>query len=277
MSDDANISAYFERIGFAGSIAPNLQTLQVLTSSHVAAIPFENLTPLLDQPVRLDQKSLEQKLLYDRRGGYCYEQNLLMMRMLRSLGYEVRPLGARVLWGRSPDAITPRTHLVLGVDLSGSTWVVDVGFGGPTPTAPLRLRAGTEQETPHEVFRFTGEDPALRLEIKAGEEEWLPLYRLDLSEQHEVDFAAPNWFASTHPDSPFRTRLSAARAEKGRRLTLRNTTFTTRATGAEPEIRELTSLAEVKEVLSGPFGISLPAAENLDAALDRVLTFPKAG
>jgi N-hydroxyarylamine O-acetyltransferase len=275
MSDDANISAYFERVGFAGSIAPNLQTLQLLAAAHPAAIPFENLNPLLDRPVRLDQKSLEQKLLHERRGGYCFEQNLLFMRMLRSLGYEVRPIAARVLWGRPADAITPRSHMALAVDLGGATWLCDVGFGGTTPTAPLRLRSGAEQETPHDTFRILGEDPALRLEIRVAEDDWRPLYRFDLSEQHEVDFAAPNWFAATHPDSIFRTGLTAARAEKARRLTLHDTTFTTRPVGGESEKRELTSVAEVKEVLAGSFGISLPAADNLDAALDRVLSFPK--
>ena len=44
---DVNLNAYFERVGFAGSIAPNLTTLEALHSLHPAAIPFENLDPLL--------------------------------------------------------------------------------------------------------------------------------------------------------------------------------------------------------------------------------------
>ena len=71
MSGDPNIDAYFERIGFAGSIAPSLQTLEALQALHPAAIPFENLDPLMGVPVRLDLKNLEQKLLFEKRGGYC--------------------------------------------------------------------------------------------------------------------------------------------------------------------------------------------------------------
>lgn len=274
MSDDANLNAYLDRVGFAGSIAPNLETLRTLHAAHPAAIPFENLSPLLDLPVRLDQKSLEQKLIHERRGGYCYEHNLLFMRVLRTLGYEVKGLAARVLWGRPPDAITPRNHMLINVDIGGSSYIVDVGFGGLTPTAPLRLRAGVEQQTPHETFRITGEEPDFRVEAQIGEE-WRPLYRFDLAEHYELDYAAPNWYLSTYPESPFRNMLMVNRAEKGRRLSLRNADFTTRPTGGEAETRKLTSVAELREVLGGPFGIALPPTERLDPMLERILALPE--
>jgi N-hydroxyarylamine O-acetyltransferase len=270
MSEDINLNAYFERIGFAGSIAPNLQTLQALHAAHPVAIPFENLNPLMGQPVRLDQRSLEQKLVHERRGGYCFEHNLLFMGVLRTLGYEVKPLAARVLWNHPADAITMRSHMLLSVDIGGASYYADVGFGGLTMTAPLRNRVGVEQETPHEEMRLSGEDPALMVEANLGGE-WQPLFRFDLSDQYEIDFIAPNWYASTHPDSIFRTGLMAARAGKDRRLSLRNTTFTIRPLEGEAETQVLGSLAELKEVLSGPFRIALPPAELLDPALERVL------
>lgn len=271
MAEEANLNAYFERIGFVGSIAPTLQTLQALHAAHPAAIPFENLDPLMDVPVRLDARSIEQKLIHERRGGYCYEHNLLFMRVLRTLGFEVKGLGARVLWGREPDAITPETHMLMAVEISGATYIADVGFGGATLTAPLRLRTGTEQETPHETFRIVGEEPVYRVEMQTGPETWVPLYRFGPGERYEVDYAVGNWFASTHPDSRFRTTLVAGRAEKGRRLSLRDGEFAVRPVGGEAETRQLTSVEELREVLAGPFGIALPASERLDPALARVL------
>jgi N-hydroxyarylamine O-acetyltransferase len=131
--------------------------------------------------------------------------------VLRTLEFDVRPLAARVLWNASPETIPPRSHMILAVDIGGTTYIADVGFGGLTLTAPLRLRAGIEQETPHELFRITGEDPDLRVEAKIGED-WRPLFRFDLSEQYEVDYAAPTWYLSTNPGSAFRTTLMAARA-----------------------------------------------------------------
>ena len=113
MSDDANIDAYFERIGFAGSIAPTLTTLEQLHALHPAAIAFENLDPLLGIPVRLELRNLEQKLLFEKRGGFCFEQNLLFKAMLEDLGYTVTALAARVHWNRPEDEEQPLSHMAL--------------------------------------------------------------------------------------------------------------------------------------------------------------------
>ncbi len=159
VADEANIDAYFERIGFAGSIAPSLDTLSQLHQLHPAVIPFENLDPLLGAPVRLELANLQQKLLFDHRGGYCLEHNLLFKAVLASLDFEVKVHAARVLWN-DPDNTADPSHLVLTVTIAAATYLVDVGFGGLTLTAPMRLRAEVEQPTPHEVFRLVGGDPA---------------------------------------------------------------------------------------------------------------------
>src|SRR5690606_6183767 len=114
-------------------------TLAAIHVAHPAAMPFENLDPFLGRAVALDLATLEAKLIHGRRGGYCYEQNLLLMQVLRALGFRVGGLAARVLWNRPKDALTPRTHMLLRIDLDGRTWLADVGFGGLTQTAPLLL------------------------------------------------------------------------------------------------------------------------------------------
>jgi N-hydroxyarylamine O-acetyltransferase len=269
LSEEANIDAYFERIGFAGSIAPTLTTLEQLHVLHPAAIPFENLDPLLHNPVRLELSNLQQKLLFERRGGYCVEQNLLFKAVLETLGFSVRGLGARVLWGHKEGEERPLSHMVLAVDIGGSTYVADVGFGGLTLTGPLRLRADVEQQTPHELFRLLGGDPAWRLEARIGEE-WRVLYSFDLEEKDFDDYQAMNDLTSSSPR--FRDNLFAARSERGRRLALSNSRFNIHVPGAPTETRTLQSVGELREVLSGPFGISLPQTDRLDAALERVLT-----
>lgn len=266
MSEQANLPAYFERIGFAGSIAPNLQTLQALHELHPAAIPFENLDPLLGRPVLLDQPSLETKLLREKRGGYCFEHNLLFARMLRELEYSVRGHAARVLWGRPEGAVQPRTHMILTLEINGVPYLADVGFGGLTLTSPLRLRPGLEQETPHEKFRLAGEEPVLRLEALIGED-WRPVYEFDMSEWVDADFEAPNYFLSTHASSRFRQHLVVARSEKGRRVTLTDTALAIHPTGGESEKHVLSDVEGLRAVLSETFGIALPPAEALDPVL----------
>jgi N-hydroxyarylamine O-acetyltransferase len=268
MSQKVNLNAYFERIGFAGSIAPTLATLELIHALHPAAIPFENLNPLLGLPVNLDLASIEKKLLSEKRGGYCYEHNLLLMAVLRELDFSVRGLAARVLWS-DPTAIDrPPTHMLLAVEIGGVTHIADVGFGGLTLTTPLKLRAEIEQSTPHETFRLTGGDPAWVLEAKIGEE-WKALYIFDTTEKTAEDYAATNLILST--DSPFTRELRVALSPSGKRLALRNNRFTTHMAGEPSESRLLTSLAEMREVLSGAFGIQLPAAELLDPKLEEIL------
>lgn len=268
MSSDASIDAYFQRINFAGSIAPTLSTLEQLHVLHTAAIPFENLTPLMRLPVRLELRNLEQKLLFEKRGGYCIEHNLLFKAMLEDLGFPVQAHGARVLWGHPEDSERPVSHLVLTVDVGGVTYLADTGFGGLTLTAPLRLRAEREQETPHETFRLLGGEPEWRVEAKIGEE-WRALYTFEESEVTIEAVTEMNDRASV--DSLIRDNILAALSLCGRRHTLKNLRLNTRVTDGETESRRLADLAEVKEVLTGTFGITLPPAEKLDPALEVIV------
>lgn len=268
MSQKVNLNAYFERIGFAGSIAPTLATLELIHALHPAAIPFENLNPLLGLPVNLDLNSIEKKLLSEKRGGYCYEHNLLLLAVLRELDFSVRGLAARVLWSDPTATDRPPTHMLLAVDIGGATYIADTGFGGLTLTAPLKLKSETEQATPHETFRLTGGAPDWTLEARLGEA-WKPLYIFDTTERSAEDYAASNLILST--DSPFTRELRVALSPSGRRLALRNNRFTTHVAGEPSESRLLTSVAEMREVLSGSFGIQLPAADLLDPKLEAIL------
>jgi len=77
MSNEFRLDNYLARIDFHGKIEPNLATLSAIHAAHVDAIPFEGIDPLLRRPVNLDIASLQSKLVDSRRGGYCFEQNLL--------------------------------------------------------------------------------------------------------------------------------------------------------------------------------------------------------
>lgn len=273
MAEKVNLKAYFDRIGFAGSIAPTLATLEMLHALHPAAIPFENLNPLMGEPVRLDQASLERKLLTERRGGYCFEHNLLFMRILRDLDFTVRPLLARVVWN-SPDSIDkPPTHLLLLVEINGQNHIADVGFGGLTLTTPLRLRAGVEYGTPHETFRLQDGDAGWSLEVRIGED-WQTLYVFTLDTVEESAIAPINQTLSSDPASPFTRQLRVALAPGGRRVKLLDTTLTIQPVEGEKVQREITRMETMRSVLTEEFGIALPQSEALETALARILPEP---
>ncbi|MGH8503302.1 MAG: arylamine N-acetyltransferase family protein [Gammaproteobacteria bacterium] len=261
-----DLDAYFERIGYTGGRAPTLATLAAIHARHTEAIPFENLDPLMGWPVRLDPESLQRKMVQNGRGGYCYEHNLLLKQALDALGFRVMGLAARVLWNEQD---SPRTHMLLRVDLDGRPYIADAGFGGITLTAPLRLQADIEQTTSHEAFRLVKLNDEFIEQAKLRGE-WAPLYRFGLSEYLLSDYQVFNWYVSTHPQSHFVTGLMAARPARDRRYALRGNQLTVHHLDGRTERRVLTSAADMREALAREFLLNVPDAPELDAALERL-------
>jgi N-hydroxyarylamine O-acetyltransferase len=267
MRGDIDLAAYFKRIGFRDRPAADLATLAALHRLHPIAIPFENLSTLLREPIPLDVPALEDKLVKRGRGGYCFEQNTLFGEVLRAIGFEVVGLAARVVWGRrAAGPPGPRSHMVLRVSAGGEDYIGDVGFGGLTLTGPLRLELDTEQETPHERFRLRRVGDELELEARV-QGDWRRLYRFDLQKHLPVDFDVLNHFVATHPSSHFLTTLIAARRTADGRFALSNNALAVYH-GTAKEERKLRSGAEIARVLTEEFRIALPQDSALDSKLD---------
>lgn len=267
-----NLEAYFARIGFTGARTPTFETLRDLHLAHAQTIPFENLNPLLGWRVAIDLPSIEEKLVRSGRGGYCFEQNGLLMAALRELGFTVTGLAARVGWNAPEDLIRPRTHMVLKIDIGGEPYIADVGFGGLTLTTPLRLVTDVEQSTAHEHFRLTKIEDDFKLEARIGDA-WKTLYRFDLKPQLPPDYEMANHYTSTYPTSHFRSMLIAALPVPGGRYALSNNQLATHHTDGPSERRVLGSVGEVRQVLESMFGLRLPVAAELDPALARACGF----
>ena len=270
MASKVNLNGYFERIGFSGSIAPTAKTLELLHALHPASIPFENLSPLMGEPVSLELGAIERKLIGEGRGGYCLEHNLLLKAVLEELDFTVRTLAARVLWNHPEGGEAKPTHMVLAVEIGGTTYLADPGFGGLALTAPLKLRADVEQTTPHETFRLSGGDPVWTLEAKLGEE-WRALYAFEITETATEAFTPINDYLSGDASSPFTSELRVALSPSGKRLALKNNRFTVHFEDGESEVRLLETVEDIKTVLEQDFGLTLPSADQLDLALERIL------
>lgn len=264
-----NLEAYLDRIGFSGRPAADLSTLRELHRLHPRSIPFENLSPFLGEPVLLDAGALQDKLVTRRRGGWCFEQNLYFSHVLRALGFEVKTLAARVRWNVPAGVTTARSHMLMLVNVDGVRHIADVGFGGLVLTAPLRLEAGVEQQTPHELHRLLPSGDAFTLEARVGTE-WLALYVFDLHEQIQADYEVSNWYLAHNPRSQFVTGIIAARADDEVRHALRNTRYAIHR-GNETERRHIGSVAEMRALLEGPMRIPLPPHPELDRRLQRLI------
>lgn len=255
MMQDIDLDAYFARIGYRGPRVPTLDVLHAVTAAHVQSIPFENLDVLLGRTIELDPASLFRKLVTERRGGYCFEQNGLLLEVLGLLGFDARPLSARVRLQRPRDYLPPRTHVFIRVDVSGEAWLTDVGVGGASLTSALRFCADDEQPTAHEPRRLVKEGNLWFHQIRYGTE-WQDVYEFTGEEMPRIDRELANWFTSTHPQSHFRNRLMAARAlPEGRRLALLNGDFTIRERDGHAKTRSITSTDELLSVLDQSFGL----------------------
>jgi N-hydroxyarylamine O-acetyltransferase len=198
-----DLDRYMERVGLEGR--PGIEEVHL---AHVTSIPFENLDPHRGVPVSLAIEELEGKLVVEGRGGYCFEQNLLLKAALEALGAEVELLLARVRVGAPAGAIRPRSHLLLRVHTEGSTWHADVGFGRGSLFRPIPFGPGPEVEQLGRRFRVVEDGAELVLQT-VREESWEDLYGFSPEPVPLVDVEVASWFTSTHPRSPFVTGLIA--------------------------------------------------------------------
>ncbi|MBJ7439531.1 MAG: arylamine N-acetyltransferase, partial [Sphingopyxis sp.] len=83
------LTRYLARIGYTGPLAPTLDVLAALQAAHIAAIPFEAIDALTGAGIDIGAEAVEAKLIGQRRGGYCFEQNGLFLRILQAIGFEV--------------------------------------------------------------------------------------------------------------------------------------------------------------------------------------------
>lgn len=267
----ADLEHYCERIGFDSTPRRELQTLQRLHLLHPQAIPFENLDSWLGRPVSLEPAAVFAKLVPGKRGGYCFEQNLLFRTVLETIGFDVQGLAARVVWNLPLGVTLPRTHMLLLVTLDGVRYIADVGFGGLTLTAPLALDSAAVQQTPHEAFKLTHDGTHYLLHA-AVEGEWQALYRFDLEEQTPADYAMANYYIATHSQSRFVLQLLAGRPADGFRHALLDGRYSRHWIGKPSEQLQLEGTTAVRRVLQHDLGIELGALPELDARLSTLFT-----
>jgi N-hydroxyarylamine O-acetyltransferase len=269
MNADAvlDLEAYRARVGYAGAWQPTIETLIDLHLAHTTSITFENLDILLGRPIYIDLATVQNKLVASRRGGYCFEQNTLFAEVLKTIGFRVTILSARVRF-RS-HRVLPRTHILLLVEAEESPWIADVGFGTVGLLQPIPLRADDEFQQFGWSYRLvadnhdssvaqtaTGEIPLWTLQAKQGNV-WESLYSFSMEPQYPADLEMANWYVSTNPDSRFVQTLTAQRSTEDVRYLLRNFVYTEDRAN-EQTTRELKDWDEVLVVLADKFDLHFP-------------------
>jgi N-hydroxyarylamine O-acetyltransferase len=249
--DDDIVAAYLGRIGAARPAAAGAAALRGLHRAHQVAVPFENLSIHLAEPISLDEAALVDKIIRRRRGGFCYELNGAFALLLEALGARVTRLAARVYGGGR--AGPPFDHLALAVRLPDGTgpWLADVGFGSHSDF-PLLLDSRADQEDPAGRFRLADGEHGDVDVLKDGE----PQYRIEVRERSLADFAPTCWWQQTSPASHFtRSAICSRRTDDGR-ISLSGRTLIRTSGGSRTEA-ELGRDDELLAAYRDEFGVVL--------------------
>jgi N-hydroxyarylamine O-acetyltransferase len=252
------LSGYLARLGIDAPERTDAAGLAAVQRAHRLAIPFENLDILLGQGINLAPDALFDKLVTRQRGGYCFEQNRLLAEALDAMGFQLRPLMARV-WHYGPTETPGRTHMLLLVTLSRRPWIADAGFGGGyAPPMPLVAdRIAKDGGVRHKLRRDA--DHGWMLERDGGEG-WQPQYSFTEDMVHQADIAMANHWTATAPESRFTTSAVLSRVLPDGGVSLIDRRLTLRRAGGGVN-REISGAEDYRAVLAESFGLALSEEE----------------
>jgi N-hydroxyarylamine O-acetyltransferase len=250
-----DFDAYLRRIGLDPSDKPAWQAVH---RAHATTIPFENLDSHRGIAISLEQADLERKLVASRRGGYCFEHNLLLASALEHMGLKVEPMLARVRVGDAPRETRPASHLVLrATDRDGRQWHADVGFGLGTLLDPIPFGPAGVHEQSGWNFRVVEDGDELALQT-LGPDGWTDVYCFPPRPAFRIDIEVSNWWTCTNPASPFVSGLIVAvNHDDGRREALADFSGLLLAMTSSPDGMEATEAQReaIPSLLAQRFGL----------------------
>ena len=253
---DYQVTQYLKRIGAERPSDLSPQSLSALTRAHLEQVPFEvlEMTEAHTEP-SLEPDTLFEKIVTNRRGGYCFELNKLYYLLLQALGFSCYPVGVRVLMGRpEPRAISHRGVVVV---FGEEKWYCDVGFGGQGPKGILRLEDSGVQTLIYESFRVTRDDDGAYVIVYLNGEQETRMLKFSDELWLDVDFALLNGYYANHCRSPFIQKRILYLCRPDGWISLVGDTFTTFRCG-ESSTHIVADEAESRALVSTQFGLHIP-------------------
>ncbi|HET9030978.1 MAG TPA: arylamine N-acetyltransferase [Candidatus Aquilonibacter sp.] len=250
---------YLRRIEYGGPLHPSRQTLHALHRAHLLAIPFENVDVQLREKRPFTLDAVFEKIVEQRRGGWCYEMNGLFGWALGELGFKADYIACAVDRQKNGDRAL-MNHLALIVHLD-QPFLADVGFGNGL-AAPMPLREGTFNDGRFD-FRLTRDGDWWRFHNHR-----LESMTYDFTQEPHAyeQFEHKARMLATTAESPFVQNLIAIKLLEDGMVRLTNAAFT-RYDANEMVEETAPNAAELARILKEHFDLR-PA--NIEALWNRV-------
>lgn len=250
------LATYLSRINLDYQPRANVQDLAKVQHAHRLSIPFENLDVRLGRGISVDDAVIFDKLVTLKRGGYCFEHNALLRWALREIGFDVRPLLARV-WLFAVET-PPKTHTLNLVNINGEDFIADAGFGSSyCPPAPLHEGACVMGNDGAEHRLVIDADHGWMLQIKlAGQNEFKNEFSFTLDVAADLDLAMSNHWTATSPQSRFLHSVIVNISTPNGMINLNNGILKITA-GDKHKEQKLSDEAELQGALREHFGIEM--------------------
>ncbi|MHB1630236.1 MAG: arylamine N-acetyltransferase family protein [Bacilli bacterium] len=246
-----NRREYLERIGIMKDVRADCESLRLIQIDHMLSVPFENLDIVNSHPFELKLESIYNKIVVNRRGGYCYELNGLLGWLLKEIGFSLSMVAGRVR--REDGTYGPEfDHMALLVHLD-KDWIVDVGFGDSV-RSPLPLSGDIVTDVSGS-YRITHEpNSGILCFQKLIQGEWVAEFQFTRQPRQLEEFRDMNQYQQTSPESHFTKRLVCSLATPEGRISISGDSLI-ETFGNKKERRTIASDGERDDLLRHRFRI----------------------
>lgn len=236
----------------------DFQFLNDIVARHVETFAFSSVSCQLGYDLPLDFAALYQRIVIDRRGGYCFEQNGLLFNVLEELGFSPKLLLGRVIHNK--DIHPGLTHRITIVEFEDQQYVLDVGFGFLGPRIPIPM-SGVESNDGNKKFRIA--------ELRSGEYHmqvfkdgvFYSLYRFEIARYGQADCELGHFFSHRHPTANFVNHLVTSRIMEGEIRSLVDLKYWV-MTKSNTKNQNISDSKQLRQILVNELGVQITDEES---------------
>ncbi|WP_405106687.1 arylamine N-acetyltransferase [Micromonospora sp. NBC_01405] len=195
-----DIDTYLRRLGYDSATsqpAADLATLVALHKRHMESIPFNSAGSLavpapsgrLVDLVDFDEDATFDSVIAAGHGGGCVQMTRLFLRLLRDLGFDADLIAGTTAEGRRSYGVEVE-HMLILARVDGGSWLVDIGYAGPSFVEPLRLDGAAGDQRQYGCrYRLTHGGDGVSLQRRPRLGQWSTVYAFTAKVRDRSDWA----------------------------------------------------------------------------------------